>query len=139
MKNAALGYQPTSATASTSTTSESPLVSNTNVSNHSDTTTPRTTSITPRAPKRIVAPNSNSSNNTTRHAFTLSKYQRRHVDPKTGFISSKPTTAKRPALVLKLVKHHGYLFQEGIDVSEWDYVCKLWSPVMEKLFAISNG
>ncbi|KAG2230738.1 hypothetical protein INT48_004791, partial [Thamnidium elegans] len=79
MKNAALGYQPTSATASTSTTSESPLVSNTNVSNHSDTTTPRTTSITPRAPKRIVAPNSNSSNNTTRHAFTLSKYQRRHT------------------------------------------------------------
>jgi hypothetical protein len=40
--------------------------------------------------------------------------------------------------VLKLIKHHHYLFQDGFDKSEWDYTCKLWSPIMERLFTGSG-
>jgi hypothetical protein len=41
-------------------------------------------------------------------------------------------------LILKLQKHHAYLFNDNVDKAEWDYICKLWSPIMEKLFARSG-
>ncbi|KAI9315774.1 hypothetical protein BX666DRAFT_1860649, partial [Dichotomocladium elegans] len=40
--------------------------------------------------------------------------------------------------ILKLQKHHAYLFDDNVDKSKWDYICKLWSPIMEKLFAGSS-
>ncbi|CAO3665571.1 unnamed protein product [Rhizopus stolonifer] len=36
--------------------------------------------------------------------------------------------------LLLLYKHHGYMFNENIDISEWDFLIKLWGPVLEKLF-----
>ncbi|KAI7889073.1 uncharacterized protein EV154DRAFT_483488 [Mucor mucedo] len=36
--------------------------------------------------------------------------------------------------LLMLQKHHGYLFTEDIDTSEWDMIVKFWGPVMERLF-----
>lgn len=36
--------------------------------------------------------------------------------------------------ILKLYKKSSYLFEEDIDCSEWDFVIKLWSPLIEELF-----
>lgn len=40
--------------------------------------------------------------------------------------------------ILKLQKYHDYLFNDNFDKSEWDYICKLWSPIMERLFVRSG-
>ncbi|KAG1471343.1 hypothetical protein G6F56_002176 [Rhizopus delemar] len=32
--------------------------------------------------------------------------------------------------VLKLIKHHQYLYQDDIDNSEWEFICKIWSPIV---------
>ncbi|KAI9347512.1 hypothetical protein BD770DRAFT_395701 [Pilaira anomala] len=40
--------------------------------------------------------------------------------------------------VLKLQKHHKYVFDDNFNKSEWDYLCKFWSPIMEKLFERSG-
>lgn len=42
-------------------------------------------------------------------------------------------------LVLDLIKYHRYLFEEGIDVSEWDFIRKFWAPVLENLPALSGS
>lgn len=40
--------------------------------------------------------------------------------------------------VLKLYKKSSYLFQKEIDCSEWDFVLKIWSPIVEELFNDTN-
>lgn len=42
-------------------------------------------------------------------------------------------------LVLDLIKYHRYLFEEGIDVSEWYFIRKFWAPVLENLPALSGS
>ncbi|KAG2227067.1 hypothetical protein INT45_003797 [Circinella minor] len=36
--------------------------------------------------------------------------------------------------LLLLFKNHDYMFNENIDISEWDFLVKFWGPVLEKLF-----
>ncbi|KAI8061286.1 hypothetical protein BDF21DRAFT_455659 [Thamnidium elegans] len=40
--------------------------------------------------------------------------------------------------VMNLQKYHPYLFEDNVKISEWDYICKLWAPVMERLFICSG-
>lgn len=36
--------------------------------------------------------------------------------------------------ILTTIKNQPHLFNDHIDVSEWDYVVKFWDPVTERLF-----
>ncbi|KAI7848352.1 hypothetical protein BDC45DRAFT_541064 [Circinella umbellata] len=36
--------------------------------------------------------------------------------------------------LLHLQKYHKYLFNDDVDISEWDYMVKFWGPVLERLF-----
>lgn len=36
--------------------------------------------------------------------------------------------------ILLCIKHQASLFKEETETSEWDYLLKLWGPIMERLF-----
>jgi hypothetical protein len=41
-------------------------------------------------------------------------------------------------VILKIIKHHHYVFQEDIDKSEWDYLTRIWCPILERCFTNSG-